>query len=248
MQSRSHGIREAERIFILWLMLSVSAVAEEWWKPYSPPCTERENVFEFTEKPAVKVVGADKYEITFAVKGNCDVTVAVIDSSGRVARHLAAGVLGANAPAPFQKNALKQTICWDGKDDLAAYVKEPAKVRVRVMLGLKPEFDKRLGGTSGQSLPGYAFGIAVGPEGAYVFVFGVGGKSCSATVRQFDHDGNYVKSLTPPPESLPEAKLAGLSYVEYEPGKKSVQGANIYQTVADRAHFLPGLNGPSGVL
>ncbi len=50
----------------------------QWWKPYSPPCTERENVFEFTEKPSVKKVGKDRYEIAFAVKGYCDVTADLV--------------------------------------------------------------------------------------------------------------------------------------------------------------------------
>jgi hypothetical protein len=40
---------------------------------------ERENVFEFTEKPVCKYLGDDKFEITFAVKGFCDVTVAIVD-------------------------------------------------------------------------------------------------------------------------------------------------------------------------
>jgi hypothetical protein len=109
------------------------------WKPYSPPCTERENVFEFTEKPTVQKVGPDKYEITFAVKGYCDVTVAVVDAQGRIVRHLASGVLGANAPAPLQRNSLKQTIYWSGKDDLAEYVKEPQSMAVRVQLGITGE-------------------------------------------------------------------------------------------------------------
>jgi len=112
--------------------------AEDFPKPYSPPCTERESVFEFTEKPVCKYLGDDKYEITFAVKGNCDVAVGLIDEKGVVVRHLGAGVLGSNAPVPFQKNLLSQKIYWDGKDDLGAYPKEPGKLRVRVMLGLKP--------------------------------------------------------------------------------------------------------------
>jgi hypothetical protein len=37
--------------------------------------TKLAGVFEFTEKPGVKNLGNDKYEITFVVKGNCDVTV-----------------------------------------------------------------------------------------------------------------------------------------------------------------------------
>ena len=34
---------------------------------------------------------------------------------------------------------------WDGKDDLEVYVRSPGKLRVRVSLGLKAEFDKQLG-------------------------------------------------------------------------------------------------------
>ncbi|MFO7900078.1 MAG: hypothetical protein R6V58_13595, partial [Planctomycetota bacterium] len=40
------------------------AAKQAWWQPYSPPCTEREDVFEFTRKPSVQVVGKDQYEIT----------------------------------------------------------------------------------------------------------------------------------------------------------------------------------------
>jgi hypothetical protein len=90
--------------------------AEDFPKPYSPPCTERENVFEFTQKPQCRFIGEDKYEISFAVKGFCDVTVGIIDPStdsggdekGFVVCHLASGVLGANAPSPFPKNNLSQ--------------------------------------------------------------------------------------------------------------------------------------------
>ena len=143
--------------------------AKEFPKPYTPPCVERENVFAFTEKPAVKSLGNDKFEITFAVKGNCDVTVGVIDEKGKVVRHLGSGVLGKNAPAPFQKNSLKQKIYWNGKNDLDFYVKKPEKLRVQVRLGLKPEFDKRLGGVSPKNIPGYVWSLAVGPEAVYVF-------------------------------------------------------------------------------
>ena len=38
----------------LILLTASTAAGQEWWKPYSPPCTERENVFTFTQKPAVK--------------------------------------------------------------------------------------------------------------------------------------------------------------------------------------------------
>jgi hypothetical protein len=58
---------------------------------------EREEVFEFTQKPAVTKEG-DKIVISFASKGKCDATVSIVDKDGKVIRHLASGVLGVNAP------------------------------------------------------------------------------------------------------------------------------------------------------
>ena len=109
------------RTLCIWGILVVLAgtiVTADEFKPYTAPAPERENVFEFTEKPVMKEIGKDKYSISFAVKGNCDFTVGMVDSTGIVVRHLGSGVLGTNAPAPFQKNSLKQTIIWNGKDDL----------------------------------------------------------------------------------------------------------------------------------
>ncbi len=200
-----------------------TARGQDWPKPYSPPCVERENVFEFTEKPAVKLVARDRYEITFAVKGFCDATVGIVDAGGKVVRHLASGVLGKNAPEPFQKGSLSQKIYWNGKDDLDVYPKELEKLKVRVMLGLKPTWDKRLGGTSPKNMPGYVWGIAAGPDGAYVFSKG-GGTHGRLVLRKFDHDGDYVMSMIPPAANMPWEKLEGMAYVEYEPGAKSLLG------------------------
>jgi len=60
-------------------------------------------------RPAVK--------ISFAVSAASDVEVAVLDKTGKVVRHLAAGLLGKHAPAPFQPGSLSQTVTWNGKDD-----------------------------------------------------------------------------------------------------------------------------------
>jgi hypothetical protein len=211
-------------------------------KPYSAPCTERENVFAFAEKPKVKLVEKDKYEITFAVTGYCDVTAAIVDTEEKVVRHLGAGVLGSNAPAPFRKNSRAQKIYWNGKDDLDVYCREPEKLKVQVMLGLKPVFDKRLGGSGPYNLPGYVGGIAIGPDGAYVIAKGQSAKGHS-TIRKFDHDGRYVMTLTPPPADMPLSKLNGLGYVKYEPGKKAIHAEYAYQTVSDRGYFVPALSG-----
>jgi hypothetical protein len=110
------------------------------------------------------------------------------------------------------------------------------------MLGLKPEFDKRLGGSSPKNFPGFVGGIAIGPDGGYVLIKGPGAKG-HTKIRHFDHDGKYVKCVAPPPANMPHEKLTGLGYVEYEPGKRAVHGPVAYQTTADRGGFLPGLTG-----
>ena len=106
-------------VALVWLITGWSFSAEDFPKPYDRHCTERENLFEFTQPPRARDIGDDRYEITFAVKAYCDVTVGMIDKQGKVARHLGSGVLGANAPAPFQKSALKQKIYWDTPVNIA---------------------------------------------------------------------------------------------------------------------------------
>ncbi len=225
---------------VVFLCGAAWAHAADFPRPYSAPCTERENVFAFTQKPAVKLIAKDKYEIAFAVKGNCDVTADIIDEKGVVVRHLASGVLGSNAPAPFQKNSLEQKIYWNGKDDLGVYVKEPDKMKARVRLGLKPEFDKLIADYGPHNLPGIVFGIAISEEGAFVFAKAPATHT-HAIVRKYDHDGKYLAQLVPPPAGMPEKKLGGLSYVEYEKDTRALHGVDISQMATDY-FFLPGIN------
>src|SRR6266853_1671679 len=70
---------------------------------------KRQDVFEFAEKPQVARHG-DQITITFTSKANCDATVAIETADGRIVRHLASGVLGSNAPIPFQTDSLKQSL------------------------------------------------------------------------------------------------------------------------------------------
>jgi len=228
----------------------LATAADGFPKPYSPPCVERENVFAFTEKPSVRSVGSDRYEITFAVKGYCDVTVGIMDPSrdltgwghGTVVRHLASGVLGPNAPAPFQKNSLKQVVYWNGKDDLDEYVREPGKMRVRVMLGLKPVFDKRLGGSSPHNLPGETWGLAASPDGVYVFSGGGEGFH-HGTVRKFSREGGCLGTIFPPPASMPLEKSAGMGFIEHEPGTRTRHGRDVQYSVAADGGLMPGVDG-----
>ena len=96
----------------------------------------------FVEGPQVSIVHK-AYRVRFAVSEQTDVTVCVLDRGGQVVRHLAAGVLGAHAPEPLQKNSLAQSILWDGRDDAGRRVVDRAGggLAVRVQLGLRPRFD-----------------------------------------------------------------------------------------------------------
>jgi hypothetical protein len=222
--------------------LALRAHAAGWQKPYRPPCTERANEFAFTEKPKVTLVAKDRYEIAFAVKDYCDVTVGIVDGEGRVVRHLASGVLGANAPEPFRKGSLKQKIYWAGKDDLDRYPRNIEGFRARVSLGLKPEFDKRLGGTSPKNLPGYVWAIALDRTGAYVFAKGPGSHG-RVTLRKFDLNGKYVKTLFPPPADKPAGKLTGTGFIEYEEGKRAWHSHRVNETVARNGFIFKGGGG-----
>jgi len=88
----------------------------------------------FTKAPAVRV-GDEGTVIEFAVDRATDVAVRIEDAKGKVVRHLVAGVLGANAPAPLKPGSLAQSVLWDGKDDRGKPV-PPGTYTVRVGLGL----------------------------------------------------------------------------------------------------------------
>ena len=85
---------------VICSFVSVPALAD-FQQPNDKGTTVRKDVFSFTEKPSVRLVGKDKYEISFAVKDCCDVAVDLVDEGGIVVLHVGAGVLGANAPEPF---------------------------------------------------------------------------------------------------------------------------------------------------
>jgi len=180
---------------------------------------QREGPFQFAAQPVVTRSG-DRVTIAFETKAFCDVTVAIEEVSPeppaatkgtgtsasrrslsplpRIIRHLASGVLGLNAPEPFEKGSKRQTIVWDGKDDQGAYVDDKDAVSVRVSLGLEPRFERTLF-WSPYKRPGDPKGIAkqpslivAAPEGVYVYETGD-----LDWVRLFDHDGTYERTVYP---------------------------------------------------
>jgi DNA-binding beta-propeller fold protein YncE len=160
---------------------------------------KREPVFEFAQKPTVARAG-DKVTIAFETKGLCDVTVAIERGDGKIIRHLACGVLGPKAPPPLLKDAKKQVLVWDGKDDQDAYVDDKAACSVRVSLGLKPQFERTLFWSPKKRI-GFAYpALCAAEEGVYVYE-----GSGVDHVRLFDHAGNYLRTIYPfPAEKIPQ--------------------------------------------
>jgi len=117
------GLNVKPAVVALVASLTVSAIS-----------AAEEAAVKFTQAPTARKVG-EKVLIEFVVSRPTDVAVWVLDAKGAPVRHLAAGMLGANAPAPLKADSLAQGIAWDGTDDLG----EPAKggpFAVRVAAGL----------------------------------------------------------------------------------------------------------------
>lgn len=166
---------------------------------------KREEIFEFVQEPAVTRNG-DLVTVTFESRGNCDVTVAIENTEGRIIRHLASGVLGPQAPEPLQKNAKKQVLVWDGKNDKGEYVDDKDALTVRVSLGLKPQFERTLGWSPKRRAggdPSRGTVLRAAPEGVYVYD---GGQAVDH-IRLFSHQGEYVRTVYPfPAEKIREVK------------------------------------------
>ena len=171
----------------------------------------------FTSKPSA-VSRGKTVTIRFAVSKPTDVEVSVLNADGDVVRHLAAGMLGKNAPAPLKKGSLAQEISWDSLDDYGKPAKgKPFKVRVR--LGLRPRLERMIGDNPGLVL--CPQGLAVGPEGKLfvLHIFGrvhPGDNSTACTV--YDRNGKYLRTILPYPANLPEEKLQRVKRAEVAPG------------------------------
>jgi DNA-binding beta-propeller fold protein YncE len=158
--------------------------------------------------------------ISFQVSAAADVEVAVLDAEGGVVRHLAAGLLGRNAPAPFRKDSLSQAITWDRRDDRGRPVlsersesKGPFKVRVRV--GSAPRLEKHLGWNGNNLHAAKIAGLAVG-EGGEVYVLLSDGTWGRSELRVLDKNGKYLRTIMPYPANTPEERLEGVGRLEVD--------------------------------
>ncbi len=150
----------------------------------------------FSAGPTVKKDGK-VVRISFTVSAETSAEVAVLDSTGTVVRHLAAGLLGKRAPVPFKKNALAQELAWDGKDDFGRRLTGRG-YKVRVGLNLSPEFDRMLG-YEPKTLSAIR-GLAVDERGD-LFILNIGKHMHagygSAVCNVFDRGGKYLRTIMP---------------------------------------------------
>lgn len=162
----------------------------------------------FAEAPSFRG-GGEGGTVTFSADRETDAEVAILDAKDKVVRRLAAGMLGANAPEPFAKGALKQAIAWDGKDDLGQPVQGgPFKARVR--LGFKPAWDATLG-RDPRTL-GYVSSVAVGRDGELFVVLSdyFWGRS---EVRVYSREGKYLRTVLPYAAKTPAERTASVGHV-----------------------------------
>ncbi len=90
---------------------------------------------EFATKPTV-TASDEKVSVKFALTKPSDVLVSVLDKNGKVVRVLGHGLLGDNAPVPFKKGSLSQTLEWDYKDAAGNEVPK-GSYHIEVSAGLK---------------------------------------------------------------------------------------------------------------
>jgi hypothetical protein len=160
--------------------------------------------------PNVKVSGKG-VAIDFEVNTLTDVAVWIEDEKGETVCHLAAGMLGPNAPAPLQKDALKQKLVWDRKDDWGKPVPE-GKFQVKLGLRSQATLSKVIGL---DTTPKQINAIAIDDKGRLITL---GGERDSwMEIQRFDHSGKFENMLFPAPGNLPPEKLAGYNIIDLGP-------------------------------
>ena len=160
---------------------------------------------EFAAKPSV-TTGADGVRIEFAVSAPTDVEVAILDGGGRVVRHLAAGVVGAEeAVLPLKSGSLRQSIPWDRKDDDGGPVAGPSSARVRI--GTKAALGKVIDQPA--QVFDKVYGLATDDDGHLYAATGGIYTTPVFSIKVFDRTGKYLRTVLPFPANLAPEQVSG---------------------------------------
>lgn len=160
-----------------------------------------------------------QWRVTFAVDSWTDVEVAIVKrSTGQVVRHLAAGVLGPNAPAPLIADSRSQQIAWDGNDDDGKQGAGAADLAARVRTGMSVSLEQIVGGDpyayyseemgDSDHSPWGINGLEAKSDGK-VYVWGHSSNLGPPALRQYDVDGNYLQTLFPMPAGKDLQQMRG---------------------------------------
>jgi len=174
----------------------------------------------FVKKPAVARDG-DRITISFELSRETDVAVFVENAAGEVIRHLAAGVLGRNAPAPLKADSLAQAVTWDGKDD-SGQAAGGGPFKVRIAAGLGVSYDGTAFGS--EATPNdltNVLGLAAAPDGrVYVLSERLSWAWWKQTsIHVFRRSGEYEKTIKPFPATLPAERAARLTPFRTDDGR-----------------------------
>jgi hypothetical protein len=186
---------------------------------------------DFVKGPTVKA-GKRGVAIAFEVNTPTDVAVWIEDETGERVRHLAAGLLGPNAPPPLRRDSLKQDLVWDHRDDRGERV-GPGAYRVKVGLHAEAGLDRVIGWDPS---PKEIQGIAFDAQGRLVVVGGI--RDEWLDVQRFASSGEYLDTVYPPSAAVPPEKLKGLNIIDYGPDGQVRFGS--HRTAA----WLPHLDQP----
>jgi sugar lactone lactonase YvrE len=179
----------------------------------APLDVRKDGEVKFTTPPKAEAAG-DGVKISFAVSAATDAEVAILDAKGAVVRHLAAGLLGKNAPEPFKKDSLSQEIAWDRRDDDGKPAAGGA-FKFRVRLGLGAKLDRLIQGPGSELESPNAIGV--GPNGE---VYALAASSMWVPPRMYvlDREGKYLRTILPPPANLKREQLKGLEPIKLADG------------------------------
>jgi len=219
-ESPRTAVRGSLRTFVFILAAAALCSAADGLDEFR---IKREGPFEFERRPVVTRAG-DRVTVAFETKTFCDVTVAIENEEGRIVRHLASGILGPNAPQPFRKNAKRQSLVWDGKNDQGRYIDDKDKISVRVSLGLRPRFERTLFWHPKKRPANRRNPRAVAqPEGVYVYEGGG-----IESIRLYGHDGEYVRTVYPfPADKVKQVK--GLDWGTFPDGYTAPKHRGFYR-------------------
>jgi hypothetical protein len=202
----------------------------------------------FTQEPVARKRGVGA-TIEFAVDRETDVAVFIENAAGKVVKHLVAGVLGPNAPAPLKSNSLSQSIEWDGKADYGRSIELTAgkpgyrgPFKVRVALGLGAKFDKIIA-RDPQNVD-YILCIATGPDGTLYVLSSIGAAVPNWQTDglvALDREGKYKRTVLPFPANIDKSKLGKLQTVDI-----NGQLSPLVHRIPNRT-FYPGPGGAKGM-